>query len=70
MKLTVTQFKRKAEAAFLKRNPGAKIEWVSARKAKCPTGVMACFGTFAASGNGYRPRIMSASGDDEMVMVR
>ncbi len=70
MKLTRKGFKAKAEAAFLRQNPGATVEWISAAKVEYPTGVKGWAGKFAAAAPGYKPRVMLADGDDMYVMVR
>jgi hypothetical protein len=70
--MTATQFKKKAEAAFLRQNPTATISgWVKQpRKVTYPTGVTEWSGSFHAVAAGYKPKIMIASGDDTYVMVR
>lgn len=70
--MTKHQFKRKAEAAFLRRNPTAKITgWVGEPNfLKYPTGVKGWSGKFHAVAEGYKPKIMFADGDDTYVMVR
>lgn len=68
--MNATQFKRKAEAIFLKRNPEASIEWISAKKVTYPTGVKGYLGWFYAQAPGYKPSKMLAQGDDTYMMVR
>lgn len=66
------QFKAKAENAFLKANQGAniKITWMDTCVVGYPKGCKAYYGTFRAVADGYRPRVMVASGSDDYVMVR
>lgn len=68
--MNATQFKRKAEAAFLKANPTASVEWISAKQVTYPTGVKEYRGEFFAQADGYRGRKMIAMADDSYVMVR
>jgi hypothetical protein len=63
--MTKTQFKTKAEALFHKANPGATITgWVyQPRMVKYPTGLKGMYGTFHATAEGYRAKIMIAEWD-------
>ena len=72
MKMTKQEFRRKAEAAFLRVNPTAAITgWTDGpRFAKYPTGVRGFIGKFHAIADGYRPREVLADGDDSYVQVR
>ncbi len=70
--MTKTEFKAKAEAAFYRANPGAKIdEWIGdVANLKYPTGVTGWHGKFKVSQGGYKTTVMIANGDDSYVMVR
>lgn len=68
--MTKADFKRRAEAAFIKRNPAAQIEWIEARLVTFPTGVREYMGSFIAIAPGFRPSRMIASGSEDYVMVR
>lgn len=68
--MTKREFKAKAAAAFARVNPTAAIQWLDARFVTYPTGVQGWHGRFEAIADGYRTRVMLASGDDSHVMVR
>lgn len=69
-KLTMPEFKRKAEQAFLRQNKGAVVlDWTSCRLVNFPTGVSEYLGKVRVS-NGVVIREMIASGADDYVMVR
>lgn len=69
--MTKAQFKRKAEAAFLKANPTAVITgWIEARLVTFPTGAKEYVGKFHAVAIGHRAKVMIVSGAADYVMVR
>ncbi len=69
--MTKTQFKAKAERAFLQANPTATITgWIKAGLVTYPTGVREYAGQFQAVAEGYRFKVIIASGDDTYIMTR
>jgi hypothetical protein len=70
--MTKSEFKKKAEAAFIRSNPTAIITgWtLEPRKVTYPTGVKEFMGKFHAIADGHRSREMLACADDDYVMVR
>jgi hypothetical protein len=68
--MTRKQFKDRVTAAFYRANPTAVITgWLDARFVTYPTGHKGWVGKFAACAEGYRPKVMLASGDDDHVRV-
>lgn len=70
MAMTRKQFQHMATAAFVAANPTAKVEWLTAKFVTYPTGHRCWQGKFTAEAPGYRPRVMTATGDDDGVLVR
>jgi hypothetical protein len=68
--MTKREFKRKATIAFMKVNPTATIEWITATEIIYPTGIKEWSGRFSAIADGYRAKTMIVSGADDYIMVR
>lgn len=63
--MTIAEFVKASEAAFIKNNPTALVVgWVKRPKhITYPTGLRGIYGTFQAVADGYKPSIMLAAWD-------
>ena len=63
--MTLQEFASKAEALFVRENPGAVLTgWVKRPKhINYRTGLRGVYGTFHAVAEGYKPRVMIADWD-------
>ena len=74
--MTISQFRKRALAAFLKANPdleNATTRWVfGPRRSKTPDGTVQVHGQFYVTADGYKSRRMYASwdADNRQLMVR
>jgi hypothetical protein len=67
--MTKREFQKRARVLFLKRNPTATMQWMSAKHVTYPTGVQGWYGRFTAEAPGHRSSVMIARGDSDSIMI-